>query len=132
MGHYAAGRLHRIVLWRRACDAWVQAPAPTMPFLALLGAWVLLNVADVTSTLLAMRCGGPCGHFQESNPISLALVGQGGVRALLLAKGLTTAAGVGLLAVGWRHLPRGCFWLAVAVNVGMAFTVANNFFWLVL
>ena len=82
------------------------------------------------TTLLALHCGLSCGR--ETNPLSLALLAQGGERALLLEKELTTMAGVGLLAVDWLHLPRGCFWLAVAVNVGMAFTVANNLFWLVL
>jgi hypothetical protein len=97
--------------------------------LALLGLWVALNAGDLVTTLLALHCGGRCGH--EGNPIYLALLARGGAWPVLLNKGLTTMAGAGLLAVGWRHLPRGCFWLAVAVDVGMTLAVANNLVWLI-
>ena len=93
-------------------------------FLALLALWILLNAADLATTIALLH------HTigQESNPLALALLARGGLAALAWLKLGITAAGMGVAMFarwGWQ-MPRVSTLALLVGDALLAIAVANN------
>ncbi len=109
---------------------WSRGPAPVRPFLALLAAWVAVNLADALTTVLLVVAPGCAGRVcgAEANPLTVLLLAHGGWVSAEGYKLVATLVGAALLVAGFRRVPRLALWLAVGVDVVVALVVVSNVF----
>ncbi len=93
----------------------------------LLSGWVVLNVADWTTTAAVLAHGGS----HEGNPFQAALLARGGLVALAGYKMLVIAGGGVFTWLGFRLWPRVFVALMALCDLLVVAAVANNVFWLV-